>query len=499
MCVDSITTKTIVETINEARRSNHPIDVDTTIVSLLMRMGNYREALAEFRSAINVDEDLICLIGMNRKSGANGMARYDAPYFGIFQALHEIVFGGISLERLHAFVTALNSCSLKGYWLKCFFEKGAGRRLPKDLSSVLRRDNVILQAKTEDEFRCAFFKVMHLLKAKATFRDYADLNRRYFQLTDVVVFDDDIVELDVLPKALVSKIGEWLEKEAFRDCRLLEQDVPLEHIVTAVLPQKEALVVAAIGCSMDSVNACGGTRAVLKSERYSRFSTMLHQKFPIETISKLLVMVEDRANDAEVQKLVTDNADVPTIFEYIVGLAWYYVSGEKGDVLEYMNLSLGPDFLPKTHAGGGEADIVWQYSANPPHYDRHALLLEVTLAERDTQRRMEMEPVTRHMGNYMLAHPTERNSYCTFATTNLDLNVISDYRGKKHQTFYDPLDRRRHIDGMKIMPIDTKMLRRMLERRLEYSTVYKMFDDYFNREGDPASWHDDLRAAIDNG
>ena len=86
----------------------------------------------------------------------------------------------------------------------------------------------------------------------------------------------------------------------------------------------------------------------------------------------------------------------------------------------------------------------------------------------------------------------------TFATTNLDLNVISDYRGRRHQTFYDPSDRTRHIDGMKIMPIDTKMLRRMLERRLKYSTIYKMFDDHFNRDGDPASWHDDLRAAIDN-
>ncbi len=294
MCVDSFTTKTIIETINEARRSNRPIDVDTTIISLLMRMENYWEALAEFRSAIKVDENLICLIGMNRKSGANGMARYDAPYFGIFQALHEIVFEGVSLARLHVLVKALDLCKLKDYWLKYLFEKGSGRRLPKDLFSALRRDNEILQVKTEDDFRCAFFKVMHLLKAKATFKDYADLNRRYFQLTDVVVFNDDIVELDILPKAFVVKIGDWLEMEAFHDCELLDQDVPLERIVTVTLPEKEALVVAAVGRSLESVNASGGTKAVLKSERYTRFSTMLHQKFPIETIRSLLAMVEDR-------------------------------------------------------------------------------------------------------------------------------------------------------------------------------------------------------------
>ena len=499
MCVDAVTTQAIIETINEARHTGHPLDVDSTIISVLMRMENYRKALAAFRSARTVDEDLICLIGINRKSGANGVARYDAPYLGIFQALHEIVFQGVTSARLNAFVKALDSCKLKSCWLRYFFDRDAGRRLPKDLSSVLRRDNAVFQANNEDEFRCAFFKVMHLLKAKATFKDYADLNRRYFRLTDIVVFNDEVVELDLLPKAFVEKIGSWLETEAFRDCGLLEQDVPLERIVAAAIPRKEELVVAATGRSMESVNASGGTRAVLKSERYSRFSTMLHQKFPVETIKKLLEMVEDRANDAEVQKLVTDNADVPTIFEYIVGLAWYYVSGEQGDVLEYMNLSLGPDFLPKTHAGGGEADIVWQYSANPPHHDKHALLIEVTLAERDSQRRMEMEPVSRHLGYYLLEHPTEQHSYCTFVTTYLDLNVISDYRGKKHQTFYDPTDRNRRVDGMKIMPIDTKMLRQILERQLKYPSIYRTFEDHYNREGDPAAWLDDLRSAIANG
>ena len=498
MCVDALTTKAIIEKINAARHSGKALDVDSTIISVLMRMENYREALAEFRSARIVNENLICLVGMNRKSGANGVARYDAPYLGVFNALHDLVFDGISLARLNKFVQSLESCKLKMLWLEHFFIRSTGRRLPKDLTTILRRDNIVLNARTEDEFRCAFFKMMHLLKAKATFKDYADLNRRYFRLSDIVVFNEDTVELDLLPKAFVSKIGSWLELEAFRNCSMLEQDVSLEQIITTVLPQKEELVVAATGRTLESVNESGGTRAVLKSERYARFSTMLHEKFPLETIKRILEMVEDRSNDAEVQRLVTDNADVPTIFEYIVGLAWYYVSGETGDVLEYMNLSLGPDFLPKTHAGGGEADIVWQYAANPPHYDKHALLIEVTLAEKDSQRRMEMEPVSRHMGQYMLAHPSENQSYCTFVTTYLDLNVISDFRGRKHQIFYNPSDRTQHVDGMKILPIDTKMLRKILERGLQYPSIYSTFDDFYSREGDPASWHDDLRSTICN-
>lgn len=496
MCVDSQSTKMIVDKINTSRQKEESIDVDTTIFSVLMQMENYQEALSTFRTARVVDEDLICLIGMNRKSGANGQARYDAPYLHIYNTLHSLVFDGISSLNVRRFVKALDACNLRKLWLDFFFKRGSGRRLSRNPVEDLYRSNIVLTSKTEDEFRCSFFKIMHMLKARATLKDYADLNRRYFGLSDTILFNDETVELDLLPKAFVKQIGSWLEVEAFRSCNLLEKDVEIEHIISMPLPKKEALVVEATGRSLSSVAASGGTKAVLKSERYARFTKMLHEKFPRETIEKLLEMFENRSNDSEVQRIVTDNADVPTIFEYIVGLAWYYVSGETGDVLDYMNLSLGPDFLPKTHASGGEADIVWQYSANPPTYDKHALLIEVTLAEKDSQRRMEMEPVSRHLGHYMLNHPEEPQSYCTFVTTYLDFNVISDFRGKKHQKFYNPTNSKERVDGLKIMPIDTKMLRRILKKGLLYPEVYEVFDNFHKREDDPIEWHDKLRNRI---
>lgn len=45
-----------------------------------------------------------------------------------------------------------------------------------------------------------------------------------------------------------------------------------------------------------------------------------------------------------------------------------------------MNLSLEADLLPKTHAGGGEADIVWKYEMTY-EYPKHTLLIEATLAD----------------------------------------------------------------------------------------------------------------------
>ena len=89
---------------------------------------------------------------------------------------------------------------------------------------------------------------------------------------------------------------------------------------------------------------------------------------------------------------------MPTIFEYIVGIVWYKVSNRKGRILDYFNLSLDADLLPKTHAAGGMEDITYRYNATPG-YPEHTLLIEATLAEAGTQRRMEMEPVSRHLGD----------------------------------------------------------------------------------------------------
>ena len=57
-------------------------------------------------------------------------------------------------------------------------------------------------------------------------------------------------------------------------------------------------------------------------------------------------------DDVAIREAVTNNANVPTIFEYILGIAWYVISTRKGDVLEYMNLSLEADLLSRTHASG---------------------------------------------------------------------------------------------------------------------------------------------------
>lgn len=64
------------------------IELKEIIYKRLMQMDNYRFAQEKFISS-NVDEDLICLIGMNRKS-----RNYDKPYYKLYQSIKNIFLNG---------------------------------------------------------------------------------------------------------------------------------------------------------------------------------------------------------------------------------------------------------------------------------------------------------------------------------------------------------------------------------------------------------------------
>ena len=48
------------------------------------------------------------------------------------------------------------------------------------------------------QYAVEFFKVMHTAKWKATLEDYADLNKRYISLSDIVIFDDPLSAVDLI-------------------------------------------------------------------------------------------------------------------------------------------------------------------------------------------------------------------------------------------------------------------------------------------------------------
>ena len=181
------------------------------------------------------------------------------------------------------------------------------------------------------------------------------------------------------------------------------------------------------------------------------------------------------------------NQYITTIFEYILGITWYIISEKQGNVLEYMNLSLEADLLPRTHAGGGEADIVWNYEETK-QYPKHTLLIEATLADGSNQRRMEMEPVSRHLGEYCLKNP-DKEAYCIFITTFLNMNVISDFRARKFMIYYNA-DGTKSVDGMKIIPIQTSELKTLLRFDVKYPQIYRMMEKAYDSNEAPKEWYE---------
>ena len=478
LCIDENTTKDIISSIKRHRVAGKK-QFDDIILSVLMEKDNYKQALNLLKIE-PISEELICNVGINRKS-----AKYDKPYYKLYTILKKIVISKDNLAlELYEATKKLTNSKVGGAWRKYFFNSNARSVIVREGLSVLNTVP-ILHAASEITFNEEFFKIMHIFKAKATLSDYFDLNRRYFKITDIVLFEDNKVKLDVLPKCYIDMISDRLLDIAFCKTELLQKNVPLKDIGTFFdidIDELYKRLVQALGTSISNKEMA---RKVIKDERYERFNKLIDDKFDKDTLINLFNAFE-RRNDDEIRNMVTDNADIPTIFEYVLGVAWYIVSERKGDVLEYMNLSLEADLLPKTHAGGGEADIVWKYDKTDV-YPKHTLLIEATLADGSNQRRMEMEPVSRHLGDYCLAHPKDE-AYCVFITTYLNNNVISDFRARKYMEYYN--DAGEYIKGMKILPIETKELKTLLKFDVKYPPIYKMFDTVYHSEGAPKEWYE---------
>lgn len=203
---------------------------------------------------------------------------------------------------------------------------------------------------------------MHLFKAKATLEDYLDLNRRYLGLTNCFLFEDSQVKLDIVPKQYFQNAMPELYKQAFTTSNQLFNNCSIEEICQSLAFEEKKIIDGIkedLGIEISNIE---DAYSEVDRIRYDRLNKIIDQKFNNENLLKLLDCFDSRSDD-EISKMVTDNADIPTIFEYVLGIIWYKASERTGKVLNYLKLSLDANLLPITHAAGGEADIVYEYNA----------------------------------------------------------------------------------------------------------------------------------------
>jgi hypothetical protein len=477
LCVGANETDEIIEGIKKLRTDGTTID--NIIINRLMNMNNYNTAL-DYLIENDVTESLICEIGLNRKS-----RQYDKPYFKLYEALYR-VFVEDDIDSLPSVYSATKDIKIGKWWRSYLFDTTSETAIGKYPSDHLKI-TLFNGVTGEIEFKKAFFKTMHLFKAKATLSDYLDLNRRYIKTTDIVLFEDDTVKLDVVPQYFFKSVMDQLYSDVFVKSELLYENCSIESISACLVVSDDTIIDGIneeLGLSVTTIEAA---REALEDNRYQRLQHLIDTKFTDENLLSLLDYFEDR-NDTEIRNMVTDNADVPTIFEYVLGILWYKASERQGKILDYMKLSLDADLLPKTHAAGGEADIVYEYCATEA-YPEHTLLLEATLADSTNQRRMEMEPVSRHLGRHLI-RTGNLNSYCVFATNYLDINVIADFRGRKFMPFYDTQDYSKSVNGMKIIPLQTSELKKIVSNGKTYKELYPLFEAAFNSTLLPHEWYE---------
>lgn len=488
MVTDSLSLQIIKQGITELRRG--ATTIRTIILTRLKAMDSMQEALTLLLGHTPSPE-LMGVIGMNRKSRT-----YDEVYYPLYQALKRVFLepnpSTKDVEALNEAALGL-SPTVKPFWRKLLFDGARRSRIAKEGLSVIPADCVFRDVKNTESFKQTFFWHMHLFKSLSTLEDYADLNRRYLKLSDTIIFKDDTVTFDVLPRAFFQVVADVISRDMFTRSLVLEASVGIDQIAPEFSVSHDSLLTVLsreFGVELPSLAIA---RQYVRDKRYSRLHELLDTRFTHDVLIELLDCFAVR-KDKRIAELVTDVATPSTIFEYVLGLIWYEISGRVGDVLDYMKLQLEADLMPRTHAQGGGADIVYEYDQTAD-YPEHALLIEATLADGTKARQMEMEPVSRHLGRQIIASGNGAD-YCIFVAPQLDLNVVNDFRYRKMMGFFDNETEER-VAPLKIIPLDIGQIRSLLSSRQEYRALYSQFDEVFESgDMDPKTWMGQLAEMI---
>ena len=202
----------------------------------------------------------------------------------------------------------------------------------------------------------------------------------------------------------------------------------------------------------------------------------------------MLYKFSDRTKDEEIKKIVSEEASVSTIYEYIVGIAWYYFSNKTINLLESYNLSLSANFEPLVHAGGGQGDIVI-YSQDK------VVMIEATLMNKSAQKRGEWEPVLRHSTNLKIEEEenfTNRLVTTFFISDQFDNNTINIWKAVASVPLESSNEKDKFTRNVVIMPINNNELSALMDMSEKYDLVLNKVHELFEVKGNTfdLKWRD---------
>lgn len=344
---------------------------------------------------------------------------------------------------------------------------------------VMNMDSNIL---TLESFNSNFYIKFYFSKRNKDIYDYKDMIKRFFRATGILEINNDIVNLanrEVWIEYLKEVNFENLvfNTDSEKNATFYEEDINSPFYKDITLNKILSISDNKMRHSIESVKERLGLSSVenvkvkLINRNNDMFKKFIQKEFPLDKTIKILEMFSDRSNDSKVKKMVGSEAGVPTIYEYIIGIAWYHLSDEEYDLFSSFNLTMNANFLPETHAGGGAGDIVVRYK-------EHTVMLEVTLMNKNAQKRGEWEPVLRHATNLTIEeHP--RKVRTLFIADELDDNTINIWRAVASVPMMSTTGSKQYADNVVIMPLTTSEVIKLMNKQIKEDQLFKLVDDSY--------------------
>ena len=344
----------------------------------------------------------------------------------------------------------------------------------------------MFEAKNIEEFNKLFYELFRDSKNYDLIFEYNDMTIRTFNLSGIISFENGLVNLSY----------KWLSKNIFSEIigmKKLNNEVVKDNFhknisFSEIFDLSEERIESFIEKLRKENNI---PKEISIFEYFSNkidkdFEKKLEERFSNDKVCSILNLFKNRENDEKISKEVTDNAKIPTIFEYMLAIAWHRISNKEFNLKKSLKLSLDGDGFPLSHAPGGDGDIIAEYS----DFD---VMLEATLMDKNTQKRGELEPVIRHATNLTIKNMEEnKKTYTFFVANELDANVINIFRATSQIQLQSTQNREKYTNGIKIYSLTIDKIIYLLENNINYKYfLNRVFENYSKIEFIGNNWCED--------
>lgn len=335
----------------------------------------------------------------------------------------------------------------------------------------------LMESKNEKDFTVAYHVLYMYIKKLSICEEYRDLNIRHLRLLDIFIFANDTIELDIIFWYLFKSVKKFLLKETIiTDQSSYRSFLEKEHAslgdIYKFLNINISDIIQDISIEEPQVKQIG-LKGFTKKKKIERLEQLIHTVFSKKNILWLFDQLHKR--DYEQVRLfikgeyIEYEATIPALFEYLLAISFYWLTHKQIDLSQLLTPNLDANLLPKTHTAGGQADVI--LCLNNKDY-----LIEATLSDNDNQRKMEAEPVPRHLARHMLEVNT--NSMALFVARELDPNNLVVLRNYKFSPWYG--NHQDKVEGMNILPLTIRNIIFMLQEELPFINLEQQFESLLN-------------------